>query len=143
MITPVNRETVRDALAAALGTGLTSAQAVYGYQRGGFDGQTPVVRVMSAGSFRTRFTAQGGRGELFFLVQAWVLYADPALNWTEAQAEDRLDQLEFELATWMENNRNTQYWSWIEYAGRSFVNVVKFQGQPYLVEDIPVLVKVF
>jgi len=143
VITPVNREAVRDALAAALGTGLPSAQAVYGYQRGGFDGQTPVVRVMSAGSYRTRFTAQGGRGELFFLVQTWVLYADPALNWTEAQAEDRLDQLEFELATWMESNRNTQYWSWIEYAGRSFINQVKLQGQPYLVEDIPVLVKVF
>lgn len=143
MNTPVNRSAIRAALATALATGLPSAQAVYGYQRGGFDGQTPVVRVMSAGSYRTRFTAQGGRGELFFLVQAWVLYVDPDLGWTEAQAEERLDQLEYELAVWMESNRNTDNWSWIEMAGRSFINVVRFQGQPYLVEDIPTLVKVY
>lgn len=137
----VNRKSVRDALAAGLTTALTTAQAVYGYQRGGFEGRTPVVRVMSAGSERTRLTAQGNRATLFFLVQLWVLYADPDAGWDEQDAEDALDQLEYELAVWMEANRVTADWLGLDMAGRSTVEIVRYQGLPYLVEDVPVMVK--
>jgi hypothetical protein len=143
MIHPVARATVRAAVAAGLATGLASAQVVYGYQRGAFENQTPVVRVMSMGSDRPRLTPQGNRGEFHLLVQLWVLYAAPDSSWTEAQAEDRLDQLELELATWMAANRTTANWQALDQAGRSFVHLVRYQGLPWLVEDVPVLVRVF
>lgn len=138
----VNRKDIRATLAAALTTALTTAQAVYGYQRGGFEGRTPVVRVMSAGSERPRYTAQGNRGTLHFLVQLWVLYTDPDAGWTEANAEDALDQLEYELAAYVETYRATDDWIAIDLEGRSRVEIVRYQGLPYVVEDVPIAVKV-
>ena len=137
----VNRKYIRATLAAALTTAMPAAQAVYGYQRGGFEGRTPVVRVMSAGSERPRLTARGNWVTLSFLVQIWVLYADPDADWTEANAEDALDQLEYELAVYVEAHRSTNDWLAIDLEGRSRVEIVRYQGLPYLVEDVPITVK--
>jgi hypothetical protein len=138
-----NRKNLRQALATALTTALTSVQAVYRYQRGGFEGQTPVVRVMSMGSNRIRLTPLGSAAELYFLIQIWVLYTDTAAGWSEEQAEDRLDDIDAQLASWLEGNRKSTDWQAIDQTGRSFVQIVRFQGRPYLVEDVPVTVKVY
>lgn len=138
-----SRADVRQALATALTTALPSAQAVYGFQKGGFAGQTPVVRVMSDGSSRQRLTPTGGQSELFYLVQLWVLYTDPEANWHEEDAENALDQLEYEVAVFVNGSRSTDDWQALDYGGRSMVRVVRYQGEPYLVEDIPVVVKVY
>lgn len=139
----LSRETVRKALATALTTALPSAQVVYNHMKGGFAGQSPVVRVMSDGSDRLRFTPRGGRGDLYMLVQFWVMYAAPKTGWTEADAEDALDQLEWELAQYIDANRKTDHWQAIDFDGRSKPDLVRLEGEAYLVENIPLKLKVY
>ena len=63
-------------------------------------------------------------------------------GWDEEDAEDALDGLEHDLAAYVEANRATANWLALDMAGRSVVEIVRYQGLPYLVEDVPVMVKV-
>lgn len=140
---PVSRAEARKALATELTTALPTAQVVYDHMKGGFAGQSPVVRVMSAGSERRRFTPQGGRGELHFTVQFWVMYASPGNNWSEEDAENAIDQLEYELAEYVDSNRQGNPWKSLEYSTRSGIELVRLEGKPYLIEDVPIVMKVY
>lgn len=140
---PVSRAQARTTLAQELESAMSTAQVVYDHMRSDFAGQSPVVRVMSGGSERRRFTTQGGRGDLLLMVQIWVLSVSPADNWTEADAENALDQLEWELAQYIDSNRRSEVWQALDFDGRSRVEVVRLEGKPYLIEDIPLVMKVF
>ena len=142
----VNRETVRDYLATLLETALVDggtqyAQAVYNYQHPLSAGLSPVVMVMSGGTDRQPVTFQGGGSTFLLWIRTYV--AQVAEDWTEAQAEDRLDKLEAEIAQVVEDNRNTPaYWTHITYAGQSSVQPVEISGVPYITEAIPIRVEV-
>lgn len=143
-----NRETVRDALATLLTSALTGAgkpgQAVYGYKVGDFQGQSPVTLVMSAGSQRSELTYSTEFDNMFYLViENWVLYADTAGSWTEANAEDRLDLLEKSIADVFAANysHSSGTWDRISFDGRSQIIEVVQAGKAYLVEIIPVRVE--
>jgi hypothetical protein len=141
-----NRETARDALAALLQSALVGsgkpAQAVYGYKVSDFQGQSPVVMVMSGGSGREELTYDVDWDNIFFLViKVFVLYADPAAGWTEAMAEDRLDLIEKTIADTLSANYSHSGGAWerIGYDGRSqVIEVVSEAGDPYVVEIIPI-----
>jgi hypothetical protein len=140
---PVSRKIIRDALAAGLAAGMPSAAAVYGYQKTDFGSLSPVVRIAAAGVLRPQMEARGIRSEFRFSVQLWVLFAGTGQGWTEADAEDQLDQLEYELISWISNNQNTGDWTGIQYSDLTVVDVLDISGTLYLVEEIPLTVRVW
>ena len=142
MSNPTNRKDIRKAVAAGLVTAMTTAQAVYGYQKSDFDQQSPVVRVYSSGSERPSITARGARSKFFLSVEIWVLYATGA-TWTEENAEDAIDTLEKELIGWIADNQVTSLWTHLEYARPSLMGTVTVGGVPYLVEEFSIAVQVY
>lgn len=145
---PISRKDIRRALGDGLAANMPTAQAIYRYQKSDLKGQSPVVRVFSARSLRPQKTGHGGvRSQFGFVVQLWVLYAgDGIQNWSEEGAEDTLDQLEYELISWMVQNQGDQVgtlWTSLKYGGWSVVDNVKVAGNTYLVEDVPVIAEVF
>lgn len=139
-----SRETCRDGLAALLTSGVTAAQAVYAYQVGDFAQLMPVVRVLSSGGARPPMTQQGVRSVFYFEVQWFVLNVDPEAGWTEANAEDKLDEVENQImATIDSNDGKTAYWDALELADRSQVTKGVVGGRTYLIESVIVAAHVF
>lgn len=140
-----NRETVRDALVTLLSSALTGAgnpaQAVYGYQVGDFQGQSPVVVVASAGSQREPFQLRGQRNLLYFNIFVFVLFDDPDTDWDEDDAEDRIDLIEKEIADVVIDNRKTDNWTHIRLEGRSTVDSLQIGGSEYRREVITVRIE--
>jgi hypothetical protein len=142
----VNRETVRDAMAALLNTALVGtglpAQAVYAYRVGDLGGQSPVVVVSSAGSERPRMTAAGGRTTVLLQVDSFVLYSDEG-TWGEDDAEDRLDLIEKTIADTLHANQATTNWQAVDYAAQSERVDVEVGGLEYAREMILLRVEVY
>ena len=142
----VDRETVRDGLttllaAALVGTGLP-CQAVYGYRIGDFGGRSPVVVVSSAGIEHERMTFQGSRAIVYLQVDTFVWYGDGS-TWTEAQAEDALDDLEQRIYDVLDANQVTSNWKAIGYQGRSQRLDTAVGGQEYVRESFLVAARVY
>lgn len=142
----VNRETVRDAMAALLNTALVGTglpvQAVYAYRVGDLGGQSPVVVVSSAGSERPRMTAAGGRTTVLLQVDVFVLYSDEDA-WGEDEAEDRLDLIEKTIAETIHSSQVTANWQAVDYAAQSERVDVEVGGLEYAREMILLRVEVF
>jgi len=135
-----SRETARDALTTLLSSGLSgTVQSVVGHRISDPAGQTPVVGVLSAGSVRERFTFQGTVPTFYLSIQILVL-AEDATGYTEADAEDKLDTVEAAIAGILESNWSTSNWSALQ-PGRSDVFDVSIGGHAYLLEVIPVAMK--
>lgn len=138
-----SRETVRDALvtlltAALVGTGLP-AKTVTGSKVTTLKGLTPLVAVLSAGTLRERLTFQGDIPTFYLEVQVWVRQA--CTGWTNAQAEDALDEIEALIAGVYQDNRGTAYWEVLEYNGPSSVVEMSIGGAAFYVERIPTIGK--
>lgn len=142
----VNRETVRDAMAALLNTALVGTglpvQAVYAYRVGDLGGQSPVVVVSSAGSERPRMTAAGGRTTVLLQADVFVLYSDEDA-WGEDEAEDRLDLIEKTIAETIHSSQVTANWQAVDYAAQSERVDVEVGGLEYAREMILLRVEVF
>lgn len=135
-----NRETVRDgltALLAALAGDGNPVQTVTGHGLSTLDEVSHIV-VLSSGSTRAPGTHSANWSIVYLTVQVWVLYSDQG-DWGRDDAEDKLDEIEKEIADLLETNRYySGYWDTIEYDGRSRVSeVTTVTGLPYLVETIP------
>lgn len=130
-----SRKEVRQHLAQELQDWLGDlVQAVYDHKVGDLAGQSPVVVVLSLGSERERETYRGWLARFYFSVQVWVLYASG--GWTEADAEDRLDEIEMAIAEYVNlNQREIGFWEALSFEGRSeALEVTPLGGEPYLVE---------
>jgi len=142
-MTQPNRETARDALATLLETRLVATdeivQVVYNYRKGDLGGQSPVVCVSSSGSRRAKVDFSGDRENIIYLmVHVFVLYSDQS-DWTEDDAEDRLDAIEAAIADVVDANSSaTANWHWIDYFGRSDRMDINLGGHEYIMEAIPV-----
>lgn len=143
-----NREIVRDALVTLFTSGLTGgsnpAQAVYGHAASDFQGQSPVVLVKGQGVDRQEATYDTDVSSAFLLVvENWVLKADPASGWTEADAEDRLDLLEkAEADIYIANySHPSGTWDRIFYAGPTQIIETSNAGKPWLVEIVPLRIE--
>jgi hypothetical protein len=142
-----NRETVRDAFVALLTSGLVGSgkpvQAVYGYQTGDFNSQSPVVVVSSSGSEREKFTLKAQRSLLYFNIFVFVLYSDKA-DWGEDDAEDAVDLIEKEIADLVRDNRQTANWTDLQLEGRSLLSSLRMTlgGEEYRLETMTVRMEV-
>lgn len=138
-----SRETARDALvilleSALVGTGLP-VKTVTGSKVSSLEGLTPLVSVLSAGALRERETFRGDVPTFYLEVQVWVRQA--CTGWTNAQAEDALDEIEALIAGVYESNRGETNWEALEYSGPSSVVEMSVGGTPYYVERTPTIVK--
>ena len=142
-----SRKTARDALTALLsdalvGTGLP-VQAIYGYQKGDFDGQSPVVLVLSGGSEREPFALNATHWENEFVFEVLVFVADAdGSSWTDEDVENKVDEIEAIIAATVASNRKTTNWSMLDYAEKTAVSSVTIAGNPYKMEVIPLKVSV-
>lgn len=143
----INREVERDALVALITADMVGAgqpvQVIYGYQTVLFaenKALTAMIVTSAASERDLRKTGNDG-STLFFDVHVFVLFefADDSGNtWTEAQAEDRLDLIEHELALLLQaNSTSTKKYA---YAGRSQAGSLVLSGEEYRREIIPVSV---
>lgn len=139
----INRETARDALTALLSASLVGAgkpaQAVYGYEKGALNGESPVVLVMSAGSERIQrgMGSAKYRNTFRYAVNVYVADADSWQSWTEQNVEDALDLIERTIADVVAANRDTANWTYLKHAdGFSSVVKVVINGEPYVMETI-------
>lgn len=153
----VSRKTYRQLLATEVGQALTNAgvvQKVYPFRAGNFNGQSPVVTFTSAGSDRRQEITGSVDAEtsLMFAIDVFVLYADPASNWTESNAEDAIDDIEQVIADWVLKNSNgisrieQGQTSWFELvfnersATGSLLQAEKLGGQEYRRERMTITV---
>lgn len=139
-----SRKAARDALvtlltAALVDPGTLPVQTVTGSKVTSLEGLTPLVSVLSAGTLRERLTFQGDIPTFSLEVQVWVRQA--CTGWTNAQAEDALDEIEALIAGVYESNRGTANWEVLEYTGPSRVVEMAVAGNGYYVERIPSAVK--
>ena len=150
-LVPVNRKGLRNDIVQSLALSVPSAQAVYGYLKSGFEGDSPVVRMMSAGSQRQEVgEAQGYESQLFFDLQILVLLYEEGAD-ADAVAElasDQLDQVEFEIFQWFSDHQQVQdddgmpKWVVAKWENRSTVVPYAVGTHFYLVETIPIIVEV-
>jgi hypothetical protein len=136
----ISRETARDALAALLDTALVGvglpAQAVYNYQIGDFQGQSPVVVVSSGPSERVVAGMAGCWMTTHTLfVHVFVLYSDEG-DWGEDDAEDTLDTIEALVADVVLANMSTANWDHLRYGEPTLPGSVEIAGVEYRTEAI-------
>ena len=140
----IARSTVRKAFAALLDTALVGsgkpAQAVYNHRVGDFAGASPVV-VVSSGPIQRLIENFGNCDHAVILlnVYVFVLYADGAGTWDEADAEDAVDAIEAIIAETVINNQNSANWNSAAYveAPTELAGVV-IGGQEYQRELIQI-----
>jgi len=143
-----NRETGRDALvtlltAALVGSG-KPAQAVYGYKKADFGGQSPVVIVGSAGTMpEQKAVTSRQKNTFYFNIYVFTLFAEEGTEWGEDDAEDRTDLIEKTIRETLADNRSNDTWAYIGYDGRSVVDEILVAGVEYKRETIPVLMEIY
>ena len=132
-----SRRAVREEVGQYLTTRLDTAQQVYTDQPASFDGQSPVVVVASNSSERegsSRRTFGGPIAPSFGLdVYVFVLAASE-------NADDALDELESNVASFVAEVPSAQTWTAIGYGGRTETEFVTiFDGSEYKRERIPLV----
>ena len=146
-MTVISRQAARTGMAqllttALVGTGLP-VQAVYAYQVGDFQGQSPVVVVTSGPMERLRDTmGDCYRSRFNLMVYVFVLYADPGTAWGEDDAEDALDAIEAAIAETLLNNTRTANWDRLSYSEATAVDAVVIGGVEYRRELITLTAEV-
>lgn len=116
----IARSTVRKAFAALLNTALVGngkpAQTVYDHLVSDFAGASPVV-VVSSGPVQRLIETFGNcdRAVILLNVFVFVLYADGAGTWNEADAEDAVDAIEAIIAEVVINNQHGANWNSAAY----------------------------
>lgn len=145
-----SRKSVRDALVSLLTAKLVGAglpvQAVYGYLPSDTQGQWPIVVVRSAGSRRRPgMRSYADYHDEFRLEVLCLIHdADSALNWSDADVEDKLDSIEAELAEVIADNRTANDWFFLDFEDAfSRIYMLTMGGEAYVVEQINVIVTCF
>ena len=140
------RGDIRADLAMLFGTNnVPSAQAVYKYQKMKLQGESPVVMIMGNGDDPVPFV-KGTDNHYYFEVGIFVLHGDPNdAGYNEDDAEDALDNVKSEINEVFRNEDNRRSVRWEEFRqdGRSAITRLPMEGEPYLMEIVPVLVRKF
>lgn len=142
-MTVASRAEAREALASLLSNSVEAAAEVHAHKAGDLAGKSPVLVVLSAKSGRPKLTNRGSRSEFFLEVHSFVLDALQDGSWTEAQAEDKLDEIEQQVAQAVANNQENGDWNTIDYEGETKIREVIIGGNAYLEEIIPIKVGLF
>lgn len=129
------RKTIRAQFATLIGNVLPNA-TVWPYRKADPKGVSPLVMVCSGGTARPRVTMKGSFPKHSIRVYSLVIHSaeDQEDPWTEAQAEDLLDDIEEAIKGVIDNNQKTDYWKSIEYEQPTEAERVVISGVPYLLE---------
>ncbi len=142
----LNRQIVREALAALIDAGLLSEWDVFNYGTSVFNGKARNVIVASG---ETDYQDNGadstevaGADVMFdFNIGIFVLYADDSQSWTAQNSEDALDLGRKLITDIVRDNRDNANWYRLSLNGRSAVGVVEdLAGVSYRYEIVPVRV---
>jgi len=138
----LSRSLVRGEIATGLTTALVGTgkpvKAVYAYQKGSLGGESPAVLVLSgtverglSGMGTARYSSEMG-------IEIHILIYDgtTAQPLTETQREDKADEIEAAIATWVAANQRGTYYRALRFAaGPSERGAVKMlDGNAYSVE---------
>ena len=138
-----SRETGRKALAELLETALVGdglpVKVVTNSKPTTLKAVTPLVAVLSAGTFRERMTFQGNKSTFYLDILVYVQQAEG--DWTNANAEDALDTIEKIVEETYITNVKTANWENVYQEGRTIVSDVSVEGNPYYVERIPTVLE--
>lgn len=146
-----NRELARDELVSLIDTEMVGAgkplQAVFGQKTTDFQNKAPVCVVFAGGSQRIWRGMGSGTAKYRTRVRLHAMFfvpdADEAAGWSDADVEDKLDEIEKEFADVIADNRGTgTNWTSIEHAPGEFSNIVPATvgGKAYVVEGVDVIV---
>jgi hypothetical protein len=122
-----NRKDVRDAFARLLLAHVDGAERLYPLtnedgnrvtQPEQFGGESPIVVVASSGTLRSQLTFRGQAPTVYLDIYTFVRADDDA-------SDDRLDDIEAQIADAIDGAQNHQYWTAIDYDGRSQTEFVK------------------
>jgi len=140
-----SREGARKAFAALLVTSLVTTnevEAVYNNQVGDFGGKASVVVVTSGGIMREKQNFGTCWHNTYRLdCYIFVLYADPNSNWTEANAEDKIDAIEALFADVVMTGTSATWDGTPTYAEQTSLGVVAVGGVSYRRELISILLE--
>jgi len=132
----MNRQIYRDLLVAQFAALIApgQVQTVTGHKLATMDGLAPVIHIKSAGSGRVRENFEDNTGTFYFDVLIYV----QRNGWTDAEACNMVDLLEWLVAENIDANRDSYYV--IDYIDRSKVEEIEDSGAPYYKETIPLRV---
>jgi len=140
-----SREGARKAFAALLDTALVDSnivEAVYDNQVGDFAGKASTVVVTSGGIMREKQSFGTCWHNTYRLdCYIFVLYADPDSNWTEADAEDKIDAIEAAFADVVMSGTDNAWDGTPAYAEQTSLGVVAIGGVSYRRELISILLE--
>ena len=142
----VDRQDVREALAIAAAPYMTSAKVVFDQMPDSIGKNWPILAFEATGSRRVRAQFTSLQSTFYFNVYIIVLYADKKEGWTKAQADDTVDAMEHEFATFVEANpKSAGNWNNLAYGDRSIVTppITDMGGRRYVFEQIPIAVEVY
>lgn len=146
----VNRKTRRDRLVLHLTTDLTGTgnpvESVFGYDKRNFDGQSPVVIVLSEGTMRSPFGMGSGLYDapMRFVILSFVREADEEAGITAKNTEDDLDNVEAAIAdSIMAHRKDIPHWYNLMFLGEfSTIVPALVGGKPYKMEQMIVQAEV-
>lgn len=142
-MTVLSRKTVKEEIGNGLSTALVGsgkpASALYTYQKGKLGGESPVILVVS-GILERMFRGMGAvTYDSNFLIECHVLVYDGDNNQplTETLREDKGDELEAAIATWVAANQKGTCYRALRYSKPTErASVIMLDGEPYLLEII-------
>jgi hypothetical protein len=139
-MTTNSRKKIRKSFAAMLEAALVGdgklVQKVYDYQAYDFEGLSPVVVVSSSGTQREPITPRCTRPSFWLNVFVFVLYADETSGWTEADAENAIDDIDETIDAVVRANQVNNEWQAITQDDRSVTDSVVIGGLQYRMETI-------
>ena len=139
-----DRKAARQALKTLLSTNLTNAVAGYEYAPHDLKGESPAFYISSSGSDPTPLTGKGVKNKFHLNVHLLALYSTND-TYTEAEAENALDDLENQLRqTIAANRRSAANWQDLRYAGKSNADQpILIGGELYLHEIVPIVMETY
>ncbi len=135
------RKALADFLRADLST-LVDSNWVLDHQLTDFDGATPIVQVTSAGVDWDNATMRGGKNIYFLSVESFVLHKHTESGWTEAMAEDLIDDIGEAVLDCLVRNKSKGLWMKIRLHERTLVTRTAVSGLTYLYEVFPIILEV-
>jgi len=133
----MNRKDVRHEFADLLTAGLGGlVNKVYRGQVADFGKARAVVVCSSGGLEVYPMAVRNLIGNPDLSVDVFVLYADPDANWTEEDAEDRLDDIAAEITGILAVNQTGRNWSAISWSEKSQPGSIEIGGTEYRREQI-------
>lgn len=145
----INRQTIREALAAGIAAALDSTWDVYSYGTDQFGGKARNV-VISSGNIDYPEAGAGdhlledGDADAMFNIGLAIKYADDDQSWTPQNSQDALDFGRKTIEDYLRDNKeNAGVWSKIK-SQASIVGIANdIAGVPYRSEIIPVRVLIY